>query len=103
MRKFKIVVIAHQLKNNVVAKTNDIVDESQLLGNADELVKAGFVVEVKEDDSFDLDKMTKKELVEFAKSNNFIVTESAKKEVILDEIYAQIKEQEVKGEVVVEE
>lgn len=48
MRKFKIVVIAHQLKNNVVAKTNEIVDESQLLGNADELVKAGFVVEVKD-------------------------------------------------------
>lgn len=49
MRKFKIVVIAHQLKNNVVAKTNEIVDENQLLGNADELVKAGFVVEVKDE------------------------------------------------------
>lgn len=103
MRKFKIVVIAHQLKNNVVAKTNEIVDESQLLGNADELVKAGFVVEVKEEDSFNLDKMTKKELVEFAKANNFTVTESAKKEFILDEIDAQIKEQEVKGEVIVKE
>lgn len=48
MRKFKVLVIAHQLKNKVIAKTNDIVDENQLLGNADELVKAGFVEEVKD-------------------------------------------------------
>lgn len=48
MRKFKILVLGHQLKNNIVAKSNDIVDESQLLGNADELVKAGFVAEIVE-------------------------------------------------------
>lgn len=48
MRKFKILVLGHQLKNNIVAKSNDIVDESQLLGNADELVKAGFVSEIVE-------------------------------------------------------
>tara|TARA_R100000541_G_scaffold44592_1_gene51679 strand:+ start:1059 stop:1271 length:213 start_codon:yes stop_codon:yes gene_type:complete len=48
MRKFKVLVIAHQLKNKVIAKTNDLVDENQLLGNADELVKAGFVEEVKD-------------------------------------------------------
>lgn len=46
-RKFKILVIGHQLKNQVIAKYPDIVDESQLNGNADELVKAGFVEEVK--------------------------------------------------------
>lgn len=48
MREFKVLVIAHQLKNKVIAKTNDLVDENQLLGNADELVKAGFVEEVKD-------------------------------------------------------
>lgn len=47
MRKFKILVLGHQLKNQVIAKYPDIVDESQLDGNADELVKAGFVEEVK--------------------------------------------------------
>ena len=47
MRKFKILVLGHQLKNQVIAKYPDVVDESQLDGNADELVKAGFVEEVK--------------------------------------------------------
>lgn len=47
MRKFSILVTGHQLKNKVVAKFGDVVDENQLLGNADELVKAGFVKEVK--------------------------------------------------------
>jgi hypothetical protein len=107
MRKFSILVIGHQLKNKVVAKFGDVVDESQLLGNADELVKAGFVEEVKgevkEDDSFDLDKLTKEELIDFAKANGYEVSEKLSKKVILSEIDAQIKEQEVKGEVIVKE
>lgn len=48
MRKFSILVIGHQLKNKLIAKFGDIVDETQLLGNADELVKAGFVEEIKD-------------------------------------------------------
>lgn len=107
MRKFSILVIGHQLKNKVVAKFGDVVDENQLLGNADELVKAGFVQEVKgeviEDDSFDLDKLTKDELIDFAKANGYEVTEKASKKIILNEIDDQIKEQEVKGEVIVKE
>lgn len=47
MKKYQILVIGHQLKNQEIAKYPDIVDESQLNGNADELVKAGFVKEVK--------------------------------------------------------
>lgn len=47
MKKYQILVIGHQLKNQEIAKYPDIVDESQLNGNADELVKAGFVREVK--------------------------------------------------------
>jgi hypothetical protein len=48
MRTFKVLVIGHQLKNQVIAKFGDLVDENQLLGNADELVKAGFVEEILE-------------------------------------------------------
>jgi hypothetical protein len=76
-----------------------------LLGNADELVKAGFVAEIKEEkeDSFNLDAMKKDELIAFAKVNNFVVTETAKKSDILDEIDAQLKEMEIKGDVIVKE
>ena len=40
MAKYKILVIAHCLKNNVVAKCGDVVEESQLTSPADELVEA---------------------------------------------------------------
>ena len=107
MRKFKVLVIGHQLKNKVVAPFGTVVDENQLLGNADELVKAGFVEEIKgedsKEDSFNLDAMKKEELIAFAKLNNFVVTETAKKSDILDEIDAQLKEMEIKGEVIVKE
>ena len=42
------MTVGHQLKNKKIAYYPEIVDESQLEGNADELVKAGFVVEVKD-------------------------------------------------------
>lgn len=103
MRKFQILTVGHQLKNKKIAYYPEIVDESQLEGNADELVKAGFVKEVKEDDSFDLEKLTKDELIDFAKANGYEVTEKASKKIILNEIDEQIKEQEVKGEVIVKE
>ena len=47
MAKYKILVIAHCLKNNVVAKCGDVVEESQLTSPADELVESGFIEEVK--------------------------------------------------------
>ena len=46
MEKYKILVIEHCLKNNVVAKYGEIVEESQLTSPADELVEAGFIAEV---------------------------------------------------------
>jgi len=49
MKKYKVIVIKHQLKNQVVAKFGTIVDEIQLNNNADELVKQGFIELVKED------------------------------------------------------
>mgnify|MGYP003643506311 CR=1 FL=1 len=48
MAKYKVLVIAHQLKNNKIAKSKDIVDESQLNGNAKELVEAGYIAPLKE-------------------------------------------------------
>lgn len=90
MRKFKIVVIGHQLKNQFVAPFGTEVDESQLNGNADALVKAGFIEEIgkadeKADDSFDLDKMKVDELKEFAKINGIELT-ATKKDDIIEEI-----------------
>ena len=46
MAKYKILVIEHCLKNNVVAKCGEVVEESQLTSPADELVEAGFIAEV---------------------------------------------------------
>lgn len=48
MSKYKILVIAHLLKNNQVGKFGETVDESQLTSNPDELVKAGFIEPITE-------------------------------------------------------
>jgi hypothetical protein len=48
MAKYKILVIAHSLKNNLVGKFNEVVDESQLTSNAKELVESGFIELVEE-------------------------------------------------------
>ena len=47
MAKFKVLVIGHQLKNKIVAGFGDVIDESQLMGKSEDLVKAGFIEEVK--------------------------------------------------------
>lgn len=49
MAKYKILVIEHCLNGNVVAKCNELVDESQLTSPASELVEAGFIELVDED------------------------------------------------------
>ena len=46
MRKFKIEVISVLLKGNKVANYNDIVDESLLMSDAEDLVKRGFISEI---------------------------------------------------------
>lgn len=59
MAKFIILVIAHALRNNQIAKYNDVVDESQLTAPAFELIKQGFIQlyeeEIKDEDSGDED------------------------------------------------
>ena len=49
MKNFQVLVIAHCLKGNQIAKSGDIVSESQLTSPADELIAAGFIKEVFED------------------------------------------------------
>lgn len=49
MGNFKILVIAHSLTRNKVAKFGEIVSESQLTSPASELMEAGFIEEVSED------------------------------------------------------
>jgi len=46
MAKYKILVIAHALKNNVVAEFGDEVDETQLTTNAADLINQGFIKKV---------------------------------------------------------
>lgn len=46
MKQYRIKVIAHCIKNNKIAKYNDVVSESQLTGPAYELVNQGFIEEV---------------------------------------------------------
>ncbi len=43
MAKYKVLVIAHCLKNNKIASHGDIVDETQLTTSANELESAGFI------------------------------------------------------------
>jgi len=71
MRKFQVLPIAHSLKNNKVAKSGEIVSESQLTSPADELVSAGFLKEV-----FDTEEVVDK-----------------KEEIIVDKI--EVKSEEV--------
>ena len=51
MAKFRAKVIAHCVKNNKIAKYGDVIDESQLNSSAYELVNAGFIEEVKAEES----------------------------------------------------
>lgn len=80
MAKYKVKVIAHQLKNNVIAKFGDVVDEIQLNGNAEQLVKDGFIEstkDAKEDKKeVDLFKMKKDDLITFAKENEIELDET---------------------------
>ena len=46
MAKFKINVIAHQLKGKKVAKFGEVVDESELTSDAKELLAKGFIVKL---------------------------------------------------------
>lgn len=50
VRKFRVKVIAHQLKDQTIAKAKDVVTEDLLVGNADELVRKGFVEEIEDED-----------------------------------------------------
>jgi hypothetical protein len=43
---YKVIVLAHALKGNRVAKFGDVVSESELNGNAVDLVKYGFLEKV---------------------------------------------------------
>lgn len=94
MSQYRVKTIAHQLKNQVIAKYDDIVDEEQLMGNAQELSNLGFVELI--DDASDnsettIDDMTKNELIVYASDNDIFIEEKANKGVILEQIKAHIE------------
>jgi hypothetical protein len=63
MRKFQIIPIAHSLKGNKLAEAGDIVSESQLTGPADELISAGFIKEVFENEEVAPEEEESEEIV----------------------------------------
>ena len=69
MRQFTVNVIGHQLKGKIVAPFGTKVDESQLMGNADALVSAGFLLEVKSNNDVNVNEI-KVEGAKEVKSNN---------------------------------
>jgi len=62
MRNFKILVIAHSLKQNKIAKFGETVSESQLTSPAIELIEAGFIEEV-----FDVIEVESEEVLDVKK------------------------------------
>lgn len=99
MRKFKILVIAHSLKNNQIGKSKDIVDETQLTSNAQELINQGFIEEIFPDseskdivDETDkpIGKMSVEELKDYAKDNELNIDGLVKKADILEAIEKQV-------------
>ena len=64
MRKFRVIPITHSLRNNKIAKSNDIVDESQLSGPANDLVLAGYLEDVTEAEKAKADAAEKARLAD---------------------------------------
>ena len=54
MAKYKILVIGLLVASNVVKKFGDIVDENELIGKPNDLVKDGFVELVEVDEAAEL-------------------------------------------------
>lgn len=70
MPKYRVLVIAISLKNNLIGKSNEVVDESQLTSNPTELVEAGFIELVNEVENIEVvdEKVVEvKEVVEIKK------------------------------------
>ena len=61
MAKYKVLVIAMTVKNNQVAKSGQIVDDSQLNTSAFELINAGFIEVVEEEKEVEKVKIPKLE------------------------------------------
>ena len=92
--KYRINVVGHQLKGKIIAKGGDVVDESQLQGNAAELLRQGFIVEHDEepvdekqaDEQKELSDYSKNELLAFATSEGFDVNPAQSKAKLVEEI-----------------
>ena len=80
MAKYKIKVFKHLLKNNKIAKKDDIVEGVKFV-NLEESLKGGFIEKVDE-----LKGMSKQELIDYAKANSIEIDETAKKSEILKAI-----------------
>lgn len=96
MRKFEIIPIAMTLKNNQIGKSGEVVEETQLNTNAQELISTGFIREIfsekeSEKDEDPIDGMTVEELKQLAKDNDFDIEGVTKKADIVKAIKEQMK------------
>lgn len=68
-RKFKVLVIAISLRNNQIAKSKEVVDESQLSAPIEDLISGGFIEEVVDESQLsDFDKKEKSDLKDISNS-----------------------------------
>lgn len=64
MAKYRVLVIAMTIKNNKIAKFNDVVEETQFNSNTAELVNDGFIELAKEDKTTSATATENKELID---------------------------------------
>jgi len=94
MRKFRVIPIAHSLKGNKIAKSGDIVEESQLSSPANELVLAGYLEDVTESEKAKADAAEKLRLAteaEKAKADVETETETENIEVVSETVKKEVK------------
>lgn len=99
MAKYKVAVIAYQLKNQSVSVFGDIIDDSELSGNAAELIEQGFIALAEnesenesENEDIALEDLTVKELIEFSELNKIDIGKNTKKEDILNAIEKSLEQ-----------
>ena len=91
-RKFKVKCIAISLKKNKIARATEEVDESQLAGDPDVLVKDGYIIEIESNDEpKELSEMTVTELKAFVEENELDVDLSLNKAPLLEAIIEAVK------------
>lgn len=93
MKKYKILVIQHLLKNNELANSGEEVDGAKFI-NLQHSLDGGYCELVKEPEDKPLKEMKKSELIALAKEKEIEIDDKLKKNDILD-ILEELLEEEL--------